>query len=292
MTPSGKAPAGAQVLRGLAVTGQSRVVGRPAQAPSAPQPVPVPAPAESQQARVPAADPALLEAAFEEGRREGLAEARRQAEHQTEQAQRHAGFEQGLREGLAEGRAEGEREAERRAQALQAAVTQRLERLDALAGALPAQLHAHMTTRFEAVEDDVVALCHLAICRLLGEHLVGRDGAAHAVRAAIEQWLQASEEQSRSDLLTAHVHPLDFDAMRADEVLARWLVQQGLRGVHWQASDDVRLGGCLVQGREGDLDARIETQLAGLREVLLRGRGRRAAHERASSQALTAEGRA
>jgi flagellar assembly protein FliH len=270
MNAAADKPAGAQVLRGVSVTGRARVVGRPA--------APAQAPAASTQAPLQVAqapDPALLEAAFEEGRRRGRAEAQREAEQAAEQAQRHAGFEEGLREGLAEGRAAGERESERRMQALQAGAAQRLERLDALLGALPAQLQAHVKERVEAVEDDVVALCHQAICRLLGEHLVGRDGAAHAVRAAVERWLQASEEQSRSDVPTIRVHPVDLDAMKSDELLARWLVQQGLRGVHWQASEEVRLGGCLVQGREGDLDARIETQLAALREVLLHGRAAR-----------------
>ena len=50
---------------------------------------------------------------------------------------------------------------------------------------------------------------------------------------------------------------------------------QGLPGgtdVQWVASSEVALGGCILQSPEGGLDARFETQLEALREMLLQTR--------------------
>lgn len=201
-------------------------------------------------------------AAFEEGRLAGLEE------------QRRAMFEEALRQGLAEGRAAGEQESQRRLSSLQDQAMERLRRIDEIGAALPAQWREQFARRLDAAEDEMVGLCHAVICRFLGDSLASRAGVSQLMRTAIEQWLQASEKQSRGGPNVVRVHPADLDAMKADETLARWLVQQGVRGVEWQSGDDVALGGCIIHGTEGDLDARLETQLQNLHEQLLRGRAR------------------
>ncbi len=272
------------VIRNATLGAQARLVGRP----PAPAPVPVPAadavasalsrlgvPASVTPTPTPAplAAPAVDDAealraaraqAFEEGRRAGLEE------------QRHAIFEEALREGLAEGRAAGELEAQRRLASLNDQALERLRRIDDLGAALPAQWRELLARRLGAAEDDMVGLCHGVICRFVGDALATRAGVGQLVRHAIEQWLQTSDKQVRGAAVAVRVHPADLDAMKSDETLARWLVQQGVRGLEWQAGDDVALGGCVIHGSDGDLDARLETQLANLQDQLLRGRTRAA----------------
>ena len=268
----------ASVIRNAAVGSQARLVGRagaPAGDPVASAlsrlgGVVAPAPA----AAVPPADEAaereetlrLARAqAFEEGRLAGLNE------------QRHAMFEEGLRQGLVEGRAAGELESQRKLASLHEQAAERLRRIDEIGAALPAQWREQFEQRLAGAEDEMVGLCHAVICRFLGDTLVSRGGVSQLMRAALEQWLQASEKESRGGPVVVRVHPADLDAMKADETLARWLVQQGVRGVEWQAGDGVVLGGCVIHGTDGDLDARLETQLQNLQEQLLRGRSRASA---------------
>jgi flagellar assembly protein FliH len=267
---------GAAVLRDARQAGAARAVGRPAAANAAGGASAAVAGALSRMLAAEAApapvDEAVLDRAREEGRQAGRQEAR--AEIQRDNT--HAGFEEGLQRGLSEGRAAGEAEAQRRFALAQEHAADRLRRLDELHGAWSTQLAAHLAARLSAAEDDMIALCHAAVCRILGDALATRAGAAQAVRTGIEQWLRASEQQSR-DGMVVHVHPADLDAMKSDDVFARWLVQQGLRGVQWQAHEDVRLGGCIVHGQDGDLDARLETQLEILADQLRRSRGERGA---------------
>jgi flagellar assembly protein FliH len=203
---------------------------------------------------------AAREQAFEEGRQAGLDE------------QRHAMFEQGLRDGIAEGRAAGELEAQRRIAHLHEQANDRMRRADEIGGALAGQWREQLALHMASAENEMVALCHAVICRFLGDSLIDRDGVSRLMRVAIEQWLQAGEKQMREAPVVVRVHPMDLDAMKADETLARWLVQQGVRGIDWQAGDEVALGGCIIQGPDGDLDARLETQLRNLHEQLVRGR--------------------
>lgn len=274
MTAADIAASGSPVLRSPAAGQAPRLIGRArADVPaSAPDGVAVAlarlAPGTGLDQPRAQVDESALQRAREEGRQAGLLEGRDQALRE----QAHAGFEEGLRQGLVEGRGAGEIEAQRRLTGAQEQAAERLQRIEQFHAAWAEQLQAAFHARLEGAEDDMVALCHGVICRLLGEHLVTQAGAAQAVRAAIETWLQSSEKQLRGEGVTVHVHPGDLDAMKHDDMLARWLVQQGLRGMAWEASDGVRLGGCIVRSDEGDLDARLETQLASLRAQLSRSR--------------------
>ncbi len=262
------------VIRNAAIGSQARLVGRAdARAPAtATDPVAAalsrlggavsPAPVVDEAAEREETLRLARAQAFEEGRLAGLEE------------RHHALFEEGLRQGLAEGRAAGELESQRKLASLHEQAGERLRRIDEIGAALPAQWREQFAQRLAGAEDEMVALCHAVICRLLGDTLGSRAGVSQLLRTAIEQWLQASEKQSRGGPVVVRVHPADLDAMKADETLARWLVQQGVRGVEWQGGDDVVLGGCVIHGIEGDLDARLETQLQSLHEQLLRGRSR------------------
>jgi flagellar biosynthesis/type III secretory pathway protein FliH len=44
--------------------------------------------------------------------------------------------------------------------------------------------------------------------------------------------------------------------------------------VEFKANEHIGLGGCAIESRVGTLDARLELQLAALKEILLEARGR------------------
>ena len=259
------------VLRRPVVNGAARLVGRrlaPAASVAVASALSRFASPAATEASATVADELALRRARDEGWQAGHEQGRAEAAREGV----HAGFEEGLRQGLVEGRSAGETEAHRRLALAQEHAVERLRRLDELHAACSAQLASQLAARLAAAEDDMVALCHGVICRMLGDTLATRAGLAQSMRAAIEEWMRASEQQSRGEGVVVHVHPADLDAMKGDDMLARWLVQQGLKGVQWEAREDVRLGGCIVQSGEGDLDARLETQLEILRDQLQRGR--------------------
>ena len=66
------------------------------------------------------------------------------------------------------------------------------------------------------------------------------------------------------------VAPEDFELLNARR---RELLEGGnASGVELVADEQVKLGGCVLEGASGNLDARLETQLQRLRDTLLRAR--------------------
>jgi flagellar assembly protein FliH len=193
-----------------------------------------------------------------------------QVEHQAAMASGYqAGFEQGLQEGRQQGLAEGRQAAEREVRAVREATLARLAKLDQLLQSLPPQL----ARRLASAEDDLVALCHAIVCRLLGEQLVTREGIAARVRQAIQEDSAGSPVEAGRGPMAIHVHPRDLETLRGDEALAEWLRGHAGRAgaVEWVADERVGPGGCVLRSGEGGLDARLETQMARLRRVLLEG---------------------
>lgn len=213
---------------------------------------------------------------FDEGYRAGLADAevaqRAKTQDEVHAIQRRAfeqGQEEGRQRGLADGQVAGRQLVEREAHAAQEAVAARIAQLDRLLTSLPAEL----VRRLEVVEDDMVALCHAAVCRILGEELVTPEGVVHQVRQAIRE-TGASALGRVHGQIAIHVHPRDLATLEADAALAAWLRQHASAGaVHWVADERVKLGGCLVRSAEGSLDARLETQLAALHRLFVEKQG-------------------
>lgn len=215
-----------------------------------------------------------LSAAFDEGFRAGLrqGEGDRQAVHDDlARAAREAGQHQGLEQGRLEGREAGRREIEREAQEARAAAVARLALLDRLLETLPDEL----ARRVEAAGDEMVALCHGVVCRILGEQLVTPQGIAHAVRVAIAE-VGRGELGGGQAPIAIHLHPRDLRLLEGDDQVARWTVRAGSASspaARWVADERVTPGGCIVRTGEGSLDARLETQFAALRKLLLDGAG-------------------
>ncbi len=178
---------------------------------------------------------------------------------------RKAGFDAGRLEGLLEGRQEAQAEAlaaaVRARAALDALVAQSRSRLEHLLHAAAAQ-----SQKFVAdAEDDIVALAHETICRILGP--VAPD--AEVVRAMARQLIASTSAAGRP---LVHVHPEDLDL----------ILQRAPNGVpqdewDWVADASVQLGGVVLRRGCGSLDSRLESQMGALRAVLLRTRGERKA---------------
>jgi flagellar assembly protein FliH len=199
-----------------------------------------------------------------------------------EEEARQRGYEEGFAKGSIEGRARGDEEsrllaaqaaekasrdledhAERVTRELkqqaQAGYQARVQVLDGLIGALPPKIEA----RLAATEDDMLALCFEVVCRVLSESVAQPE----AVRA---QLVQAMDRLRSRQLVAIHLHPDDLAMLQKGHGLSQGLL--GGADVQWVASADVALGGCVLQSPEGGLDARFETQLAALRELLLQTR--------------------
>jgi flagellar assembly protein FliH len=181
-----------------------------------------------------------------------VAEARRELEQEREAMRRtmaveHAralelAAERGYQEGLQRGAADGRQ-----------ALDEEVARLRTVLGELQ-QLRGQV---LDAAEDTMVELAFASLCRLAGTEATSRDVVVHAVR-------QASAELRAGDELTVLVHPDD---------LAQVVSQlERPRGVNLVASPAVGMGGCMIDGATGTLDARLETQLEQLRLALLRAR--------------------
>ena len=193
------------------------------------------------------------------------------------------GYEEGLAKGISEGRARGaeearqlalqtaeraEREAREHADRLaqelkqqaQSAYQARVQTLDKLITALPPQIES----RLAAAQEDMLALCFEVICRMLGERA--------AMPEAVQAYLEHAVDGLRSRRLVAvHLHPDDLALLQrtqSDVPSARWAGED----VQWIASPEIALGGCVLQSPEGGLDARFETQLNALRDLLLQSR--------------------
>ncbi|WEF32850.1 FliH/SctL family protein [Pseudoduganella chitinolytica] len=157
------------------------------------------------------------------------------------------GYEEGLASGTAEGRA-----------GVDAAMARHLAQLEDIV----AQAAEARERLLAGHEDMLVEVAYAAICRLAGAAASSRAGALAQVRTAVAQVREA-------DGVRVRLHPDDV----------AWLAPQAGEQHSWAllADERVELGGCIVEGGHGSLDARLELQLERLRAALLAARAARAA---------------
>jgi flagellar assembly protein FliH len=138
------------------------------------------------------------------------------------------------------------------------------QRLEALRAIIEGARNAH-TRYVEDIADDAGEIVFAAICKILGDGFATRDAAVAAVREIVGR----SKERAR---LFVRVSPEDFDLLNSRR---RELIDAAAAGeVELVADEKVKLGGCLLEGPSGSLDARLELQLQRLREELVRARAR------------------
>ena len=163
---------------------------------------------------------------------------------QVRQQATDAGREQGLQQGRLAAQAEFQ------------------QQLDSLRAVIQSARNAH-TRHLEEVADEAGEIVFTAVCKILGDGFTNREGAVATVREAVRR----SKERGR---LLVRVSPEDFELLSSRR---RELLEGAVAGeVDLVADEKVKLGGCLLEGASGSLDARLELQLQRLREVLVRAR--------------------
>jgi flagellar assembly protein FliH len=240
-----------------------------------------------------------LQAGESEGYTKGVERGREEAK-----AEGYArGYELGLEEGREQGFEESVKRGEERAQSEQAAALQAqknfedgVERLKALTLSVQVQIDE----RLAVLEDDMVALCFDAVCRVVGSELVNAAGVKQHLLCALREW----GKHSSFDVL---MHPDDLALLRANQAPApdasgadavssaggsgdSLLEEFSGQRVRWTPDPGIAMGGCILRSSEGGLDARLQTQLDGLQRLLLEVRNRRKAQavtENADSRSLT-----
>ena len=165
-------------------------------------------------------------------------------------ARRHEAHEKGSREGREAGLAKALSEHASQLQALATVVRSARTRLEEGIGDL---------------SDVGAEIVFEAVCKVLGQALADREGIAAVVREAVRR----VRDRSR---LIVRVSPADFDVVRQN----RDKILEGLDAaqVEIAADDRVELGGCLLETPSGNLDGRLEVQLANLRRTLLEAKSR------------------
>lgn len=247
------------VLRDVDVQGSSYALSRPGAAPVAPASHPV---AQGQQVPAPATAPTFeeqLALRYQDGLRAGRAAQAEAAalEHEAAlDAERRNALAQAAEEGYAQGRAKAAEEARLADADAARQLEQQVKALEALARSIGEQTAAAL----EGVEDELVALCHDIVCRVLGDSVVTSQG----IRGLVEQGLQALPGQVQS----IHMHPDDLALCKASGALAT-------PGVRWVADSSLALGGALLKSDQGHLDARLETQLKTFAQRLVAARAAR-----------------
>jgi flagellar assembly protein FliH len=187
-------------------------------------------------------DPPVL---FEQARQAVL----KQFKSEGEQAR-----ELGLQRGLQEGRIKGNEESVKSADA-------EITRLRMLVASLSQVLE----TQIAAVEDVTVAIAFEAICKVLGQNAVTRDGIVAVVR-------QAATHAIHTEKIMARINPDDLKLLRTTGVLDDTL-PSGMP-ISWVSDETVLVGGCVLETDSGELDARLETQIEQLRATITAARSR------------------
>jgi flagellar assembly protein FliH len=79
---------------------------------------------------------------------------------------------------------------------------------------------------------------------------------------------QAIAQLNGAAALGVRLHAQDLAALRADPEAAPILARLG-SAVRWQPDNTVAMGGCVLDGATGSLDARLDVQMQALRATLL-----------------------
>jgi flagellar assembly protein FliH len=96
-------------------------------------------------------------------------------------------------------------------------------------------------------------------------------GSAAVTREGIQALVaEAAAQAFNSERLVVRLHPGDLAALRDAGALEPVLPSGAL--VSWAGDQGIALGGCIVETDSGELDARLETQMARLRATLLAAR--------------------
>ncbi len=124
-------------------------------------------------------------------------------------------------------------------------------------------LHAVLEADIAGAEDVIVEIAFEAVCKILGDAMVKREGVVLAVREIVRGM------REREPLLL-RVAPADYDLLIAHR--AQLLQGGDGKTIDLVTDERVALGGCFVETSGGTLDGRLETQLQRLVDTLTSAR--------------------
>jgi flagellar assembly protein FliH len=164
---------------------------------------------------------------------------------------REKGFEKGHRMGCEEAR-----------EKVDADSAERLRRLDGLCAKVGTEFSENLDS---AVQDSVVEVVFAAAGKLIGDAMADRD----AIVGIVENMTRNVEA---SHNIRVRVSPADFDFLSGGD----WVPpkRNGNLQLEFVPDKRIELGGCIIETTHGDLDARLETQLRRLKEVLVETRSK------------------
>jgi flagellar assembly protein FliH len=201
----------------------------------------------------------------------------REAEQQRRETEQQAAriVEQELEEARAEAQESGFAEGWARAEeAIQQAIAERLSQIVSITE----QLAQDRAAVLNDAEDLMVETVYAAVCRVIGANQANLNGVVEMVRHVLAGLRQR-------DALTIRVHPEDAAVLQE-----AFSLSDGLAGLApdtvLRADATVELGGCIIDSASGSLDARLETQLQRLRDVLLGVRRMRRQDSRQDKEAI------
>jgi type III secretion system HrpE/YscL family protein len=126
-----------------------------------------------------------------------------------------------------------------------------------------ARAHAERDALLSGVDREVVDLALGAARKILGREVSERA-------AAVEIVAQALAAVRRARQVRVRVSPEDALVLRAAEPILTARLAQGA-GFELLEDPGIARGGCIVETESGQVDARLESQLAALRRALLGG---------------------
>jgi|GEM_PF-2980836 len=258
-----------------------RTVPKPAVEDPKPTPTPVVAkignPVVGQTARLNATDEQSFDLAdvraraYAEGVEAGRLKAKQEATNEIRRLAEHLAVDLAkdqVRQAFDQAASEADKRAQQKLSAVHDHWQRRLKVLDGVIDQLPHSLQTHLSD----AEDDMLALVHDIVCKVLGEECADISGLRVLLREGLKAWHGSAR-------LSIELHPDDLSLLENDETSLALLQGAGFdtkRGnVRWVASPEIKIGGVRLRSVEGALDARLEMQLQTLKATLLHTRASR-----------------
>ena len=179
--------------------------------------------------------------------------------------QRLAQLEQEVERRFAEAREQGFEEGhhagcEAASKEVETDTAERQRRLDDLCEGMSKEFGDYLES---AVQDSVVEVVLAAAGKFIGDKMADRD----SIVAIVDNMTQNIEASHR---IRVRVSPVDFELLNSDN----WAPPKRKGGpkLDFVSDERIELGGCIIETTHGELDARLETQLRRLKEVLVETR--------------------
>ncbi len=118
---------------------------------------------------------------------------------------------------------------------------------------------------YRKIENDVVEISVMIAKKIIGE--IAEEDRNIVVNIAKEAIKRASDRE----VLRIRVAPVDYDALnkKRSELLQ---CIDGIKSLIFEADESVQPGGCLIETNQGEIDARIESQIKVIKGALTAAR--------------------